>query len=101
MSSSPVATFDFHRAFAALIAQAEGRRPGQRKRSRYFPEIHEVCIDRSAVVELAHLAGHEARVERYLDSAGELSAAYGWSVDAIARTLDRFTTVLPAPPEAP
>lgn len=82
---APAATFDFMGAFTALVAKAD--RFG---RGGSFPELHEVCIDRSAVVELGHLPGAAARVERYLDAVEAVSRRYGWSVDEVGRILGRF-----------
>lgn len=91
MSTTTTVTFDFTGAFESLVDQAGYRRPGSKKRVSSFPEIHEVCLDKFAVVEYADRDGQTARVNRMFDSIDALSRTYGWSVDAIIRTLDRYT----------
>lgn len=82
-------TFDFMGAFESLTHQAMRTRAGRGKCS--FPEIHDVCLDRAAVIEYADQPGTEARIERFHDSVDAVSARYGWSVDSIIRTLDAYT----------
>lgn len=85
-TASPAApAFNFMGAFMALVAKADPF-----GRGGAFPELHAVCIDRSAVVELGHLPGGLARAERYLDAAEAVSVRYGWSVDEVGRILGRF-----------
>lgn len=83
------ATFDFMGAFESLVDQAR-QRPSRKKPATSFPEIHDVCLNKSAVIDYADQPGQEDRVNRLLDSVETLSRAYGWSVDTIYRTLDHY-----------